>query len=553
MHYTSVPNILKVLNPLFLDDLRARLEEAGDNGRMLLNLRKRMSKIRVFDPACGSGNFLVIAYKEMRAIEATINKRRDEADRPSEIPLTNFRGIELRDFPVEIARLALIIAEFQCNVLYRGKQLALNEFLPLSKENWITRGNALRLDWLSVCPPTGTGVKLVSDDLLETPVDQAQIDFENEGGENYICSNPPYKGARKQGPNEKLDPCLSGCLTKPSAFAIVLGMDTTFPTSLPEFQRIFPDDGACASYLEAIRWPDGFACQKCGVVGEPYRFATRSSVVLRCRACKKNTSLTAGTVMQSSHMPLSTWFWGAYLMTTQTPGQSAVQFQRQLGIATYETAFTMLHKLRAGMVRPDRDTIGTPHAVEVDECCIGGRTRGEGRGIHHQTTVVGAVEVRTRAEDGSARRRRTYAGRLRLRVVSDPDISGRDSDTLTAFVKDNVTSGSIIRTDGWRGYGGLDEIGYMHNPLTLGGDPDKAEKHLPMIYLVFSNLKTWINGTHHGRIEPYHLQAYLNEFVFRFNRRFYPMNSFNSVLGIAARTVPPTYAQLYSGGWTHAA
>jgi hypothetical protein len=205
MHYTSVPNILKVLNPLFLDDLRARLEEAGDNGRMLLNLRKRMSKIRVFDPACGSGNFLVIAYKEMRAIEATINKRRDEADRPSEIPLTNFRGIELRDFPVEIARLALIIAEFQCNVLYRGKQLALSEFLPLSKENWITRGNALRLDWLSVCPSTGTGVKLVSDDLLETPVDQAQIDFENEGGENYICSNPPYKGARKQGPNEKLD------------------------------------------------------------------------------------------------------------------------------------------------------------------------------------------------------------------------------------------------------------------------------------------------------------------------------------------------------------
>src|SRR5580692_13020771 len=130
--------------------------------------------------------------------------------------------------------------------------------------------------------------------------------------------------------------------------------------------------------------------------------ATRSSVVLRCRACKKNTSLTAGTVMQSSHMPLSTWFWGAYLMTTQTPGQSALQFQRQLDIATYETAFAMLHKLRAGMVRPDRDTIGAPHPVEVDECCVGGRTRGEGRGVHHQTTVVGAVEVRTR-KDAEAR------------------------------------------------------------------------------------------------------------------------------------------------------
>ena len=159
MHYTSVPNILKVLNPLFLDDLRARLEEAGDNPRMLLNLRKRMSKIRVFDPACGSGNFLVIAYKEMRAIEAEINRRRGEPDRRTEIPLTNFRGIELRDFPAEIARLALIIAEYQCDVLYRGQKEALAEFLPLDAQNWITCGNALRLDWLSICPPTGTGVK----------------------------------------------------------------------------------------------------------------------------------------------------------------------------------------------------------------------------------------------------------------------------------------------------------------------------------------------------------------------------------------------------------
>ena len=160
MHYTSVPNILKVLNPLFLDDLRERLEEAGDNPRKLLNLRKRMARIRVFDPACGSGNFLVIAYKEMRAIEAEINRRRGEADRRTDIPLTNFRGIELRDFPAEIARLALIIAEYQCDVLYRGQKEALAEFLPLDAMNWITCGNALRLDWLSICPPTGTGVKL---------------------------------------------------------------------------------------------------------------------------------------------------------------------------------------------------------------------------------------------------------------------------------------------------------------------------------------------------------------------------------------------------------
>lgn len=205
MHYTSVPNILKVLNPLFLDDLRAKLDEADDNSRKLLNLRNRMARIRVFDPACGSGNFLVIAYKEMRAIEAKINKRRKEDDRKSDIPLTNFRGIELRDFPAEIARLALIIAEFQCDVLYRGKKLALAEFLPLDAENWITCGNALRLDWLSICPPTGTGIKYHADDLLHTPLDQPQIDFENEGGETYICGNPPYLGRKYQSDEQKAE------------------------------------------------------------------------------------------------------------------------------------------------------------------------------------------------------------------------------------------------------------------------------------------------------------------------------------------------------------
>lgn len=203
MHYTSVPNILKVLNPLFLYDLRTKLEEAGDNPRALLNLRKRIARIRVFDPACGSGNFLVIAYKEMREIEAEINRRRGEPDGRSEIPITNFRGIELRDFPAEIARLALVIAEYQCDVLYRGLKLALAEFLPLRNDNWITCGNALRIDWLSVCPATGTGVKLQAEDLSETPIDQAEIDFENEGGETYICGNPPYVGRRNQTAQQK--------------------------------------------------------------------------------------------------------------------------------------------------------------------------------------------------------------------------------------------------------------------------------------------------------------------------------------------------------------
>ncbi|KEO89094.1 lactate dehydrogenase [Erythrobacter longus] len=204
MHYTSVPNILKVLNPLFLDDLRQQLEEAGDNTRKLLNLRNRMAKIRVFDPACGSGNFLVIAYKQMRAIEAKINERRGEIERDSDIPLTNFRGIELRDFPAEIARLALIIAEFQCDVLYRGQKEALADFLPLDSQNWVKCGNALRMDWLSVCEPHGIGGgRIFADDLYGAPLDRSSMAFENEGAETYVCGNPPYLGGKGQTTDQK--------------------------------------------------------------------------------------------------------------------------------------------------------------------------------------------------------------------------------------------------------------------------------------------------------------------------------------------------------------
>ena len=169
MHYTSVPNILKVLNPLFLDDLNEQLEAAKESPLKLLNLRKRIARIRVFDPACGSGNFLVIAYKQLRKIEAQINELRNEKGRATDIPLTNFRGIEINSFPAEIARLALVIAEYQSNVQYCGQIEALQTVLPLSKENWIICGNALRLDWLSICPPAGSSVKVVADDLFQTP------------------------------------------------------------------------------------------------------------------------------------------------------------------------------------------------------------------------------------------------------------------------------------------------------------------------------------------------------------------------------------------------
>jgi hypothetical protein len=260
MHYTSVPNILKVLNPLFLDDLRAKLDEAGDNARALLNLRKRMAKIRVFDPACGSGNFLVIAYKQMREIEAEINRRRGEAGIRSEIPLTNFRGIELRDFPAEIARLALVIAEYQSDVHYRGEKLALAEFLPLKADNWITCGNALRLDWLSICPPTGVGVKLQADDLFGTPLEQAQIDFQNEGGETYICGNPPYLGSTWQSSEQKfeLGAILGGRTTSWKSLDYVAGWfmkAADYGTQTDAAAAFVSTNSICQGQQVPILWP----------------------------------------------------------------------------------------------------------------------------------------------------------------------------------------------------------------------------------------------------------------------------------------------------------
>ena len=203
MHYTSVPNILKVLNPLFLDDLRAALEAAGDNVRKLKNLRRRLASIRVFDPACGSGNFLVIAYKEMREIEAVIVKRLDD-DPKSCIKLDNFYGIEIKDFAVEVARLSLLIAEFQSDERLIGQREARLNVLPLHRTGQIHVGNALRTDWLDVCPLT-VRMEPKSTDLFDMPPDQAEIDFEAKAIETYICGNPPYAGLSSQSDQQKRD------------------------------------------------------------------------------------------------------------------------------------------------------------------------------------------------------------------------------------------------------------------------------------------------------------------------------------------------------------
>jgi transposase-like protein len=226
-------------------------------------------------------------------------------------------------------------------------------------------------------------------------------------------------------------------------------------------------------------------------------------------------------------VPLTVWFWAAYLVTTHTPGLSAVQLQRQLGLS-YETAWALLHKLRVAMVNPEREAL--KDKVEVDETYLGGPEAGlkGGRQLWDKALVVGAVEVRGQT-----------AGRVRLQVV--PDASAR---SLTGFVKRTVVPGALILTDRWQAYASLRELGYRHRPRTQGA-PERAGKVLPHSHRVFGNLKTWLGGTHHG-VGHAHLQAYLDEFAFRFNRRRTPMAAFQTLLGLASGVHgPTTYDMLY--------
>src|SRR3990172_3390232 len=290
-----------------------------------------------------------------------------------------------------------------------------------------------------------------------------------------------------------------------------------------ELQARFRDEEACRAYLAESRWPDGFRCPACGH-GDALELPGR--LLWRCRACGRDTSVTAGTVLHRTRTPLTQWFWSAYLVTTHTPGLSALQLQRQLGISRYETAWTLLHKLRRAMVRPGRDLLRDK--VEVDEAYVGGPEidlRG-GRQLRNKALVVAAVEIRGKG-----------SGRVRLQVV--PDASGA---SLTGFVKANVSPGAMVMTDGCQGYAPLRDMGYGHRPRTQG-DPRRASKILPRVHRVFGNLQTWLRGTHHG-VSAKHLQYYLDEFTFRFNRRHSPMAAFQTLLGLGGQHGATTYKQL---------
>ena len=288
----------------------------------------------------------------------------------------------------------------------------------------------------------------------------------------------------------------------------------SFPKTVFEFQKQFSIEEECLKFLIQSRWPDGFICPRCGNTSY-YWIATRN--LLQCKKCGYQVSVIAGTVMHRSKMPLTIWFQAAYLVTTHTPGISATQLQRQLGLRNYETAFAMLHKLRAGMTRVGRTKLSG--IVEADETYIGGRKVGPtGRGALGKVIVAGAVDIRGK-----------YANRVRLRVI--PDAS---SATLTSFVKMNIEEGSEVRTDDWPSYSRLASLGYKHSVVA----------DLPHIHRVFSNLKTWLLGTHHG-VSPQHTQAYLNEYTFRFNRRKTPMAAFQTALGLGSQRRGPTYRRLY--------
>jgi transposase-like protein len=315
------------------------------------------------------------------------------------------------------------------------------------------------------------------------------------------------------------------------------------PNSLREFSLRFATEAACEEFLFSLRHPKGFICPRCGIErGWPLD----GKRLIECANGHK-VSLTAGTVLHRTRQDLVTWFHAAYLVSTLTPGISALQFQSQLGLKRYETAFQMLHKLRSAMVAPGREPLH--HEVEVDDTFIGGKDPGQdGRG-GDKTLVVGAVEL-IRWIDPKNQRDRVRSGRLRLRVV--PNAS---SASFVPFVRDVVERGAVVHTDAWSGYLGLEKAGYAHQPVSQGKG-QSATYTLPHIHRIFSNLDTWLQGTHRGRVRPRHLQAYLNEFTFRFNRRFWRGPAFLRALGLMVGTADrPTYEALYLtgrvGGWVH--
>ena len=296
-----------------------------------------------------------------------------------------------------------------------------------------------------------------------------------------------------------------------------------YPRTVEEFERRFSTPEACRAYLEALRWPGGFRCPGCQ--GE-VAVAVRDGVY-QCRRCRRQTSATAGTIFQDTRKPLVTWFRAMWYVTSQKNGASALGLQRVLGLGSYETAWTWLHKLRRAMVRPDRDRLSG--WIEVDETFLGGLAEGVvgGRQKSNKALVVIAAQA-----DGPG------IGRIRMRMI--PDASAR---SLHPFIKDCVEPGSTLHTDGWPGYSGLEKEGYQREVTVIGGQRKDASKLLPRVHRIASLLKRWLLGTHQGAVAPWQLPYYLDEFTFRFNRRTSKSRGklFFRLMQQAVNTPPVTY------------
>jgi transposase-like protein len=297
-----------------------------------------------------------------------------------------------------------------------------------------------------------------------------------------------------------------------------------YPGTWAEFVAWFPDEAACARHLERLRWPQGILCRACG---ERRGWRTAQDRWWVCAACAVKTSVTAGTIFDKTRTPLATWFAAAWWMTSQKHGLSALGLQRALGLGSYQTAWMMLHRFRVAMVRPDREPLSG--RVEVDETYVGGlESSAKGRQTETKSRVAIAVELHEPKGYG------------RIRVHRIPDVS---KASLIAFVQGAAAPGSTIRTDGWRSYLTLPDHGYTHERIVMTDADDRAHVAMPAVHRVASLLKRWLLGTHQGAVGPQHLDAYLNEFTFRFNRRTSTRRGllFHRLLQQAVLTPPTTY------------
>lgn len=296
-----------------------------------------------------------------------------------------------------------------------------------------------------------------------------------------------------------------------------------YPKSLAELEYQFATEAACVQYLHVLRWPDGFICPRCGAT----RAWFTSRGLCKCTACAYQISVKAGTIFERSRLPLTTWFRAIWWITSQKNGASAKGLQRILGLGSYETAWTWLHKLRRAMVRPGRDRLAG--AIEVDETYIGGEKPGKrGRGAEGKALVVIAAQM-----DGKR------IGRIRLRRVMDASAA-----SLEPAVQEAVEPGSLVHTDGWRGYNNLAHLGYVHEIMRKGADI--GDNMLPCCNRVASLLKRWLLGTHQGAVSHEHLDYYLDEYTFRFNRRTsrYRGKLFYRLIQQAVAIEPVPYSEL---------